>query len=212
MKQGQRECQFKVGHILNYFTVMAVNRERNKTGSTRYMLTLRCVCGNQKIKPAGEFTRSNRSGPQSCGCVARKNISEAAFKHGDSNSRTYRSWVSMRRRCSAKKDTSFHRYGARGISVCERWSEYSNFLSDMGERPEGTSLDRIDGSKGYSKDNCRWATAIEQAKNTKKNVWLTHEGRTMCQADWARELGVTPAAVSSGVRLHGSLTNYINNR
>lgn len=94
-------------------------------------------------------------------------------------------------RCHNPKDHNFYKYGARGIVVCERWrSSFENFLSDMGEKPEGTTLDRIDNNGPYSPENCRWATAAEQGRNQRTNVMLTAFGKTQCVTDWAKEAGV----------------------
>lgn len=88
-------------------------------------------------------------------------------KHGHSYGKTYKSWISMKSRCLCKTDKDFENYGARGIEICDRWkNSFENFLNDMGERPETShSLDRIDNTKGYSPDNCRWATKKQQATN-----------------------------------------------
>lgn len=93
--------------------------------------------------------------------------------HGHSRkgawSPTYYSWAAMVSRCTNPKRNNWHLYGGRGIAVCDRWREFAAFLADMGERPPGTSLDRIDPSKGYSKGNCRWATRTEQNRNRRNN-------------------------------------------
>jgi hypothetical protein len=93
-------------------------------------------------------------------------------------------------RCSNPNDDSYPQYGARGISVCERWLRFENFLADMGERPRGTSIDRIDGRKGYSPDNCRWATRSEQAQNTTRAKLTLEDAK-----DILSKAGVVPARV-----------------
>lgn len=92
------------------------------------------------------------------------------YSHGFYGTSTYKSWQSMKERCYNPKSTSYFRYGEKGITICNRWLDsFENFLADMGERPEGTTIDRIDGSKGYCKENCRWATKIDQSRNRKSN-------------------------------------------
>jgi hypothetical protein len=96
----------------------------------------------------------------------------------------------MRDRCSNPNRHDWKRYGGRGIKVCERWQVFENFLSDMGERPAGMSLDRIDPNGDYSPDNCRWASIRTQCNNTRRNVYVEHDGRRQTIAQWADELGV----------------------
>ena len=99
---------------------------------------------------------------KSCGCLHK----EVVTTHGHNGKRTYKSYHSMKQRCLNSNHHAWEFYGGRGIDICNRWLlSFENFLEDMGERPEGTSLDRIDGDKGYSKTNCRWATLSEQNKN-----------------------------------------------
>jgi hypothetical protein len=96
----------------------------------------------------------------------------------------------MRERCVRKMSISFKNYGGRGVSVCSRWDSFENFLADMGERPVGTSLDRIDNDGNYEPENCRWATRIEQNNKRRQNVNITHNGITKTIAQWCSELGL----------------------
>lgn len=98
-------------------------------------------------------------------------IGEANTHHGRSKSREYHSWCSMKQRCLNPRSTQYRWYGARGIIVCERWISFENFFADMGVRPEGTTLDRIDGDGDYTPENCRWGTIDEQSANRRKPVF-----------------------------------------
>lgn len=103
----------------------------------------------------------------------------------------YRIWKGMRARCYSPCNASMGNYQKNGIKVCERWSSFANFYADMGSRPEGYTLDRIDCDKGYSPDNCRWATWSTQSKNRKGfNINITFSGKTQCLKDWAKEYNI----------------------
>jgi transposase len=99
----------------------------------------------------------------------------------------------MKYRCHDIKDDNYHKYGARGIKVCDRWLEdFWNFSNDMGEKPTKLhTVDRIDNDGNYEPDNCRWATKKEQSRNMRSNVIVTMNGKTMCLKDWSKELGVS---------------------
>lgn len=97
----------------------------------------------------------------------------------------YRVWTSMKQRCDNPNIKYYEHYGGRGITYCKRWSKFENFLKDMGEKPEGKSLDRIDNNKNYSKNNCKWATWAEQNRNTRRNVIYKGE----CATDASKRLG-----------------------
>jgi hypothetical protein len=97
----------------------------------------------------------------------------------------------MKSRCNNPKATGYEMYGGRGISVCESWNEsFFNFLADMGPRPDGTQLDRIDNDKGYYKENCRWVSSKINCNNTSKNVWIEFEGQKKTITQWAEEIGI----------------------
>lgn len=106
----------------------------------------------------------------------------------------------MLSRCTKPSSDSYKRYGAAGITVCERWMIFENFLSDMGERPEGCTIDRIDGSKGYYPENCRWATAMEQQSNIKTNVVIEFRGERKHINEWARYVGCDPSTIRYRLR------------
>lgn len=162
-----------------------------------------CECGCGQAAPIA--TQTNRSKGWVKGQPLRFVRGHAGKRHGHSSqgrrkpTPTYYSWDAMMRRCSVASNDSYRRdYIERGIAVCERWHSFENFLADMGERPDGTSLDRINGDRGYEPGNCRWATIFEQNRNrrgvsadpgrcphghemTGENLIVRPDGRRVCR-------------------------------
>lgn len=144
----------------------------------------RCQCGSETVVQASNLKTGHT---QTCGCI----------NHGLSNSGAYSSWVSMRQRCNNENSSDFHNYGGRGITVCPEWqNSFETFYADMGDRPEGRTLDRKNNELGYSRDNCRWATAVEQANNKRRSTRKTL--RDICA-----ENGINIHTVSTRIKRQG---------
>lgn len=108
--------------------------------------------------------------------------------HNMSYSPEYYTWQSMRQRCENPNNCNYSKYGARGIKVCARWAKFENFFEDMGLRPEGLSLDRVDNDGDYSPENCKWSTAEEQVSNRRYNNIIEYEGKKQTLTRWCKEL------------------------
>lgn len=117
------------------------------------------------------------------------------------NRNTYKVWHAMHKRCTDPKYSNYPNYGGRGITVCERWATFTAFLEDMGEKPDGTLIDRIDNEKGYSPDNCRWVTPAESIRNRRITDFHTYQGKTLCLTDWAREFGMSKQKLAKRLAL-----------
>ena len=149
-----------------------------------------CECGAVKNIRSDHLIRKLKP-VVSCGCYNREKARTQGTHHGTATDE-YRVWQSMKKRCLNKNSTDYASYGGKGISICARWlNSFPNFLSDMGTRPSSAhSIDRIDNAKGYSPENCRWATSSDQANNRKNNILLTFRGETKTVAQWCTILGV----------------------
>jgi hypothetical protein len=116
----------------------------------------------------------------------------------------YSAWCNMRYRCNTETNHAFARYGGRGISVCDRWNSFENFLTDLGPRPtEKHTLERRNNDGNYEPDNCCWATRKAQNRNNSGNVLLTHKGKTQCIMVWAEETGISHATISRRIQVLG---------
>lgn len=155
-------------------------------GTYNKYVVVRCDCGSPDRMINITALRNGTS--KSCGCLHKEKVT----KHGLRSHPIYRAWVSMIDRCNNPANKRYSRYGGRGITVCQEWHDVHRFVDDMSESySEGLTIDRIDNNAGYSKENCRWATHAEQNRNCSRNIMLTHDGKTMCIADWAIHLNIT---------------------
>jgi len=157
----------------------------------------KCSCGKYTITTG---TRLRSGMTKSCGCLVKEN--KPLLTHGLSKKTPeYFVWVTMRQRINNKKDKHYLDYGGRGLTISKEWDNYPAFLKDMGRRPNNKySLERIDNNKGYSKNNCKWATAKEQTNNQRSNHKLTLNGKTQNISQWAEELDVPYSRILSRLR------------
>lgn len=153
--------------------------------NSKCMWQCRCECGSVLLVPASGLKSRRIS---SCGCLIleKKN-------HKDNR---YRVWCGMIQRCKNPNAPKYPRYGGMGVTVCERWSSFANFAEDMGPRPKGTTLDRKDSKGNYCKENCRWATSVEQNRNRSWNHNLTIYGLCKSIAEWSEISGVNASTIN----------------
>jgi hypothetical protein len=176
------------------FSRLSVLRISERAPPTHWVC--RCDCGTE-ITVRGDSLKSGNT--QSCGCMKIEKATTHGHSHsrpGKPPSRTYVSWSSMHVRC--KEGGSYH---AQGIRVCERWSSFEAFLQDMGERPEGMTIERIDSAGNYEPTNCRWANALEQSRNRKSSRFITHDGVNLTVSEWAERLNIPRTTLQDRLRL-----------
>lgn len=167
--------------MIEVYGRLTVLEERRRQGSHPRLL-VRCDCGTEKEVDRQAVLRGRT---RSCGCLEREARFTSSKTHGMSRTPTYESWLAIFKRCTDPTELAYPKYGGRGITVCERWGKFENFLADMGVRPARTSIERKDNDGPYSPENCCWATRAEQARNTQRTIRVTIDGETLCLTDWA---------------------------
>lgn len=171
------------GKRFGRLTALKIVGKRGKSNLWRCI----CDCGNETEVSAGDL---NSGHSKSCRCYhPAKHGYAAGGKVASENS----IWSHIKARCYNSNNPAYKNYGGRGIKVCDRWlNSFENFIADMGNRPtKKHSIDRIDNDKGYSPDNCRWATDIQQNRNTRKNRWIEYGDKRMILTDWAKYLNTS---------------------
>ena len=156
-----------------------------RDGIAHQLWLCRCDCGAETLARGNNMRTGNTI---SCGC--KHTGGRKTERHGYHSSRTYTTWEKLKARCQPGYFKS-HLYYDKGITVCDRWADsFQAFLEDMGERPKGTTLDRIDGTKGYSKDNCRWVSILVQNRNTATTAMVDFKGKRIPRNDVADMFGI----------------------
>ncbi len=158
-----------------------------------------CDCG-EAFEAHGSHLRGSET--RSCGCLSRALAASRATTHGKCYSREYSTWCGMKVRCTSPNNKDYPKYGGCGITVCDRWLDsFESFHDDMGDRPEGTSLDRIDNDGNYTPENCRWATPSEQSSNRSTTRLITRaDGISRTASAWSLSLGGVTALVYSRMK------------
>lgn len=191
---GPGKWLVKEGDQYERWTVLSQDLERRALKKQRYWFC-RCACGVVKSIAQGSLRAKTRGGRGTNGCGA---SGCRPRTHGQSKTDIYKIWGGMKARCENPNDKFYSYYGGRGIIVCSRWQDFTNFIEDMSERPGiEYSVDRIDTNGNYVPGNCRWATRKEQQGNMRSNVFLEHEGKRMHLSDWARDRGLTVKCVQN---------------
>lgn len=167
-----------------------------------------CECGTKKEIELNSIIRGKS---KSCGCYSREISSINSTKHGKLKglgkikNLEYHIWIKMKSRCNNPNDRSYKHYGKRGIKVCERWmSSYVNFIDDLGERPEPKkdySLERIDVNGDYCPENCKWVLKSEQSKNQRRTKLIKYNNKSLCLADWCRELNLSYSSMRNRINV-----------
>lgn len=184
----------KVGGLFGRLEVLAVGQI---PFTYRYYSICKCECGEVKRIRSDGLTNGN---VLSCGCYH----SELLTMHGKTDSVHYSRWHNMMDRCYNEKCSSYKNYGSRGIEVCERWHDVSNYVNDIKDGYfDAAQLDRIDNDGDYSPENTKWSTASRNCRNRRNTRFLTHNGKTQSVADWSDETGIDLKLICERIDQHG---------
>jgi hypothetical protein len=185
-----------ISQTFNQLTVIA---DGGRDSKSNVLWLCKCSCGGKALANAYDLRKGR---VKSCGCLP-KNQKHGMARKGKSRSTEYSIWSEIIQRCLNPNHKSFKHYGGRGISIAPSWKEFINFYSDMGPRPNGCSIDRIDNNLGYTPSNCRWANTTQQSRNRRTNIVITLNNEQKILKDWLDELGVNIGSIHYRIRNKG---------
>lgn len=193
-------AKLEVGNVFGKLTLVRyLSKSESPRGKASWLC--KCSCGREHVTDKTRLTKGISRRCRPCSDLS-SGESRRCAHHSKVRSKEYSAWSNMKNRCLNPSYYLFHRYGGRGISVCDSWlNSFVSFHDDMGSAPsKGHSLDRIDNEKGYSISNCRWATEVTQSNNRSDNVLIDLNGKSMSIADWCRELGLNYATIQARLK------------
>jgi hypothetical protein len=205
--------EVKSGDRFGFLTILCeAERKRKPNGNPYRIFSVKCDCGTVKDIRLSSLKEGTTV---SCGCFHKENakniLAKSALTHGQSRTRLYWVWMSMKRRCNDPKNKSYARYGARGITVCKEWNEsFEAFSEYVSPKPEGLTLDRINTFKGYEPGNVRWATYKEQARNSRRNINVIVDNKKMTLIEATEKLGVDYEKTRVGLKTNKVFNGVAN--
>lgn len=188
---------------MRFGRLTVVSRVKNQCGNARWLCNCDCGGTSTVISPNLKGGRI-----KSCGCL-RTELIRSPKTHGKSRTRAHKIWCDMRKRCNNSKHKSFDRYGGRGISVCDRWASFENFLADMGEPPIGQTIERKNNDGPYSPENCIWASRLTQMSNTSRTIRVALDGAIVSLSEACRRLGLNYSTVAMRIYRGSSLEDAL---
>ena len=196
-------------NLLNkHFGRLHVIQYQKKGANSQHYWICKCLCGSLRPIRTSDLINGNS---KSCGCARKETVGNLNRKHSKAGTPIYNTWQNIKSRCSNKNRSDFERYGGRGIYVCDRWqNSFINFYNDMGNKPEGLTIERVDNNGPYSPDNCIWANRTAQNNNKRNNHIITIGGETKNLNQWIMFYGIATPTFKNRVKRGWSVIDAVS--